>query len=1254
MKNVPSTRRSALPTLRRRIGVGLGLLSGVISAATIAHSSAASAAERELYDAGWSAPSAARRGDVFGIAPGVVQSREASRGVPSLFVSAPTEPVQASSAEEAARHHLRNIRGTYGVSAAVIDEARPLFTHDIGRGGIIAVLRQTVGGVDVFHGDVKVMLDRDFRLVAVAGSPHPGARADAALDFDLGPEDATASALSDLYGADVLAAQLSRRAGRADLPGETFLDFAADAGPTAVHMRAPARVKPVYFPIGDGLIPAFFVETQTYVGADPELDGYQYVVAADDGRVLYRRSMKASEAVSYRVWADADGDHRPADGPFADHTPHPTGFPDVGPTEFVKPNLITIEAFNTNPDGGSDPWLPEGAVETLGNNVDAYVDHTSPSGFHPEEGEFRAAITAPATFDHNYNTDLEPLASQEQSMAATTQLFYDINWLHDYWYDSGFNEAAGNAQEDNFGRGGADGDRLQAQAQDAALTGARNNANMMTPSDGISPVMQMYLWTPRNSSASLTLAPSESSFTVTKGQFGPTKYELSGALVLVDDGEGVSPTDGCEPPKNDVDGKIVLIDRGDCTFETKVNGALSKGAIAVVIADNVDGNSPPGLGNDGDMEDPTIPTQAVTKADGAQIKAELEGGTVTATMVGDSDAERDGTIDNQIVAHEWGHYIHHRLVECGSSQCGAMSEGWGDFLALHQALREGDDLDATYASQTYAGFDPAGYFGIRRVPYSVDMEKDPLTFKHIGTDNSLPQIEAINIGGSNAQVHNAGEVWATMMWEVYIGLHKANPDKSFAEVRRSLSDYVVAGMIMTPPAPTYTEQRDAILIAISQMDEDDFITAAEAFARRGAGTCAVGPERESKDFTGIIESYDLRANAALTSLDVGEGDDSCDGDGVIDGGESGTISIELFNNGVEELPAGAKVEIISPTPSLTFPEGNQVTLPAVPRLDKYDLSLPVAATAGLTDDEHVNLTVRLTTPGGCAEVRDLKLPIVLHGDIYPESSAIDDVEVPDSPWGINGAAGDTVWHRLPTEESGYVWNGRDIGNVSDTSLISPPLQALAGQSLVITFDHAYQFEFSDDTAWDGGVLEVSSDQGESWEDVSNYLDPGYNGTIDSVANPINGVEAFTDESPGYPKMQPMTLDFGEAFAGKSVLLRFRIGTDSAAGAEGWSIDNIAVSGISNTPFPTWIPDNCGMGPTTDSSSETGGLETETGVDTDDDSATSSTGGGIDGETGCGCTVESADPAQREKAASLALWLGLAGLVRGRRRRRRQA
>ena len=56
-------------------------------------------------------------------------------------------------------------------------------------------------------------------------------------------------------------------------------------------------------------------------------------------------------------------------------------------------------------------------------------------------------------------------------------------------------------QQDNYGRGGIPGDRLHVQAQD--YTGM-NNANMLTPADGSSPRMQMYVYT----------APSERSLSV--------------------------------------------------------------------------------------------------------------------------------------------------------------------------------------------------------------------------------------------------------------------------------------------------------------------------------------------------------------------------------------------------------------------------------------------------------------------------------------------------------------------------------------------------------------------------------------------------------------------------------------------------------------------------------------------------------------------------------------------------------------------
>ena len=52
----------------------------------------------------------------------------------------------------------------------------------------------------------------------------------------------------------------------------------------------------------------------------------------------------------------------------------------------------------------------------------------------------------------------------------------------------------------------------------------------------------------------------------------------------------------------------------------------------------------------------------------------------------------------------------------------------------------------------------------------------------------------------------------------------------------------------------------------------------------------------------------------------------------------------------------------------------------------------------------------------------------------------------------------------------------------------------------------------------------------------------------------------------------LTLDLGTAFAGQTVRIRFRIGTDAAAADIGWEIDNIAFQGITNKPFAEFIAD----------------------------------------------------------------------------------
>ncbi len=87
--------------------------------------------------------------------------------------------------------------------------------------------------------------------------------------------------------------------------------------------------------------------------------------------------------------------------------------------------------------------------------------------------------------------------------AAVTNLFVMHNRMHDWAYYLGFTERRWNAQDSNFGTGGtAEGHPLIGNAQAGALDGGfpsylgRDNANMITLPDGISPITNMYLWQP--------------------------------------------------------------------------------------------------------------------------------------------------------------------------------------------------------------------------------------------------------------------------------------------------------------------------------------------------------------------------------------------------------------------------------------------------------------------------------------------------------------------------------------------------------------------------------------------------------------------------------------------------------------------------------------------------------------------------------------------------------------------------------------
>ncbi len=1184
-----------LPTLRESLR---GVLTGSLLAALFSGSLAAAALagpRPELDASAGLRPSAVarQRAAATRLSPeltalGTVAHLDARYDVPTFLWAdrtpgGRTSPFAARAAkptaEAAARAHLNLVGGFYRLQPADAAEAPLRELHDTGRGGIIASFTQRVAGIDVFRDEVKVLMDRDLSLLAVAGyipSRELAARAGTPV-FTLTPEAAVRAALDDFAGSS--SAGKSVTLARESEGGYQHFDVSAVSAslPEGLQPGDDVRVKRTLFHLPDALVPAYYVEVMA-----PD-QAYSYVVDAADGHLLFRHDLMAFDTFGYRVWAETGGAHLPHDGPQGTApTPHPTGLPDFFAPTFTAPNLIALQ---NGPISTNDPWLPPGATVTTGNNVDAYADITSPDGFNT--GDVRATTTGPNAFDRTYDLNQNPTVTTDQRMAAITQLFYNNNFFHDWYYDSGFNEAAGNGQTNNFGRGGLGNDAMRSEAQDFSGT---NNANMSTPADGSAGRMQMYLFSPAGISQVQVSSPAGVAGNYTagiSGGMGPQTFNVTGSLIV---GLDAFPPagDGCAGLTNaaQVAGKIVMLDRGNCTNPVKMSNAQGAGAIGVILADTTTGGTTPFTisGTSGTV---TIPVLSVTLATANALKAALAGGPVTLTLARQTSLRRDGSLDNQIVAHEWGHFISNRLVGnaggLSTNMAGGLGEGWADFHAMMITARPEDAVLpvnaswngvfglAGYALYPSVGTSNAYYFGIRRVPYSTDMTKNGLTFKHIQNGVPLPVGPPVRFGAdgnNNAEVHNTGEVWCTMLWECYAALLRDSGRLTFAQAQQRMRDYLVAAYKLTPNAPTLLEARDALLAAANATDANDFQAFWTAFAKRGAGVSAVAPDRFDPINFGVVESFVTGGDLAVVAKALDVSIQDCDADGYLDNGEVGHVKLTLRNVGSTTLTQ-TSVSLSSTNPHVGFPAGNAATVPALKPLQSTSVTLPVQL-LGASGAETLDFVIAYTDAGlAVPGVRSTTLFTRGNTDEIPASG--DAFEALTTPWTP------VVTERWQIDEYGANdrrMHGYDVGDVSDHSIVTPPLQVSPSVPFTFSMQTRWDFERDPNNFYDGGVVEISTDGGTTWADAGlGVLSPSYGSVLFSGSgNPLSGRQAYVSQSPSYPALTTVTGNFNTDYAGATVRLRFRIGCDAGVGAAGWEIASIDFTGITNTPFPAVVGD----------------------------------------------------------------------------------
>ena len=1093
-----------------------------------------------------------------------------------------TKPnVGAISAEHqntfAAEFYLKQLTGALKSSDDVTQPVLANF-HDLGRGAKIAKYKQEVAGVEVFNREYNIMMDRDFNLVASSGYFVSKTAANSARSIVKNMDSAFGSSISSInaaftaLGGDKDSIKLDVKASN-----DKYEKFSVTNSATDKVLIGEPRAKKVFFEHKSKLVAAHYVEVEMgdFDGRDSEY--YGYVISSATGEVLFKKNLTShAEDFNYRIYADTDG--KPWDGPHGNVMPAPEGSDEDAylTAEYLDASLVTL---SHGPISTMDAWLADDATTTSGNNVNAYVDAIAPQGF--TNGDYMAEVTSANTFDYEYN-DSEAEYSVNNRKAAIVNLFFMNNYLHDDYYDHGFDEASGNAQALNYDRGGVEGDALNVEVQDNS---GFNNANMSTPADGGSPRMQMYLWETTQAEIGVDYGLTVSSHSdiglldiIQISSFGAETFDISGDLIRLEDGTAPI-NDGCESATNaaDLAGKIAIIDRGACNFTAKVKNAQDAGAIGVIIANNTDDGTAAPMGGADDTV--TIPNFGINFSEAAEIYALLDADeTVTVDMFKNdlSRVFKDSSWDNAIVAHEWGHYISNRLVGNGSglssTQARSMGEGFGDFHALLLASDEADNLVA--GNEDYSGAYSAITYvssfvnGIRPYPYSTDMEVNPSTFEDIALYPT--------------QVHAPGSIFGNMLWESFVGL--VNDERhTFAEAKSLMKDYMVAGYKMMPMAPTFTEGRDAFLAAAYANDVEDYKVMLAAFAKRGMGLGAKSPARQATDHVGAVESYKTELDTfTVTSHSLNtnyEGLTSgyCSNDNILDKGETGTVSFTIKNGGNAALTGLTGTVVVESGHDVTFANEGAVTLGDVEMFGSatsapIEFTLNEAGTGdelvlkfvpdleeGMEADEYMlstttNVDFVTRELVGTSQVEDFNTLSRLN-DFTETVMAGDDMAM--GTWGLDQ------------------WDASDgmiaaTGNsfVSDVAFQTRPMSVGFDGEYTISFWHLYNME----EGYDGAVVEIRVNGGD-WADVTemggSFLGDGYTDTgLDYTEAAIADRETFSGFNYGAE-----SITFGETLNGNQVEFRFRISTDSAyvpdpvfGFASGWYIDDMTFTNIQNSIF----------------------------------------------------------------------------------------
>ncbi len=388
-------------------------------------------------------------------------------GTPALLIPGPSTPPGARAGQDPvaiAREFLRANSELFRLSDQGIAEAEVLVNRPMGQGAYV-MLRQRFGTLpSVLDGLGSFGIrDGEVRFATSTLSPQDASPAPATIS----PEEAMSAAAAD---AGLAANELGTtrvRLGAVPMPGaepRSAYQVVLVGDAEAVTTYVDARTAGVLFRED-------LVDHQQEDTDNPEWDVFPANPPADYGsrdtrvRWCLEREPGCERAVS-TADTGTDWDVDPA-----------TGAPS--------------ETSSGNSARAAEKWdsLESGTVGTRTSAPSPTREYT-----YPWTNQWFEERCDPAVFASAGQNDID---------AATANLFAMHNRMHDWSYYLGFTEETWNMQVDNGDRGGLGGDPERGNSQAGGRAGgappnfpSRNNANQITPPDGVAPTTNMYLWQP--------------------------------------------------------------------------------------------------------------------------------------------------------------------------------------------------------------------------------------------------------------------------------------------------------------------------------------------------------------------------------------------------------------------------------------------------------------------------------------------------------------------------------------------------------------------------------------------------------------------------------------------------------------------------------------------------------------------------------------------------------------------------------------